>query len=288
MPGPQPRHLSGPNQAARHAIGCEHLGEARDPRIGVSEVLPDPRVREYLGDAYPRIARFAEMLAADGVTRGLIGPREVPRLWARHLLNSAAVASLLPADGTLVDVGSGAGLPGIVLACMRTGGDMVLLEPMERRATWLQEVVTELRLPSIEVVRARAEGMHGKLSATVVVARARSTSIEGSRSSVTTSCNQVARRSIGSSRTMSPPVRMQARTIPGRPAPLPTSTRVPSAGSREATAAEFNRCRAHNRGTSRGPIRPRVTPSAASISAKRAIRGYASPRYSRTRGLSLI
>src|SRR5665647_3291887 len=94
MPGPQPRHLSGPNQAARHAIGCEHLGEARDPRRGVSEVLPDPRVREYLGDAYPRIARFAEMLAADGVTRGLIGPREVPRLWARHLLNSAAVASL--------------------------------------------------------------------------------------------------------------------------------------------------------------------------------------------------
>src|SRR5450830_870243 len=112
--------------------------------VPMDEVLiegTDPRVREYLGDAYPRIARFAEMLVAEGVTRGLIGPREVPRLWARHLLNSAAVASLLPADGTLVDVGSGAGLPGIVLACMRAGGDMVLLEPMERRATWLQEVV---------------------------------------------------------------------------------------------------------------------------------------------------
>ena len=143
--------------------------------VPMDEVLiegTDPRVREYLGDAYPRIARFAEMLAAAGVARGLIGPREVPRLWARHLLNSAAVASLLPADGTLVDVGSGAGLPGIVLACMRAGGDMVLLEPMERRATWLQEVVTELRLPSVEVVRARAEEMHGKLSATAVVARA--------------------------------------------------------------------------------------------------------------------
>jgi 16S rRNA (guanine527-N7)-methyltransferase len=132
----------------------------------------DQRVQEFLGDAYPRIARFAQMLAAEGVVRGLIGPREVPRLWGRHLLNSAAVASLLPAEGTLVDVGSGAGLPGIVLACMRTGVDVVLLEPMERRATWLQEVVAALQLPSVEVVRARAEEMHGKLSATAVVARA--------------------------------------------------------------------------------------------------------------------
>lgn len=124
------------------------------------------------GDAYPRLATFAAMLSEEGVTRGLIGPREVPRIWERHILNSSAVAPFLPAEGTVVDVGSGAGFPGIVLACMRPDLPIVLLEPMDRRVTWLREVAVALELTSTEVVRGRAEDVHGTLSATVATARA--------------------------------------------------------------------------------------------------------------------
>jgi 16S rRNA (guanine527-N7)-methyltransferase len=132
----------------------------------------DARVVEYLGDAYPAIARFAEMLQSEGVLRGLIGPREVEILWERHLLNSAAVAQVLPPTGRLVDVGSGAGLPGIVLAAMLPDVDVVLVEPMERRTDWLAEVVAELGLQNVTVRRARAEDVHGDLIADVVTARA--------------------------------------------------------------------------------------------------------------------
>lgn len=124
------------------------------------------------GPALATVQGFHDLLAAEGVTRGLIGPREVPRLWERHLLNSAAVAPLLPAAGTLVDVGSGAGLPGVVLAALRPDLHVVLLEPMQRRATWLQEVVERLGLTSVEVVRGRAEEQHGVLRADAVTARA--------------------------------------------------------------------------------------------------------------------
>lgn len=129
-------------------------------------------VRELLGAAHPQIARFAELLEEQGVMRGLIGPREVPRLWDRHLLNSAAVAPLLPAAGLLVDVGTGAGLPGIVLACLRPDLHTVLLEPMERRVQWLTEVVAELGLLSTEVVRGRAGEVPLPGPATAVTARA--------------------------------------------------------------------------------------------------------------------
>lgn len=141
----------------------------------MTHVLVDPTsaaVRELLGDAYPQVVRFAELLEDQGVLRGLIGPREAPRLWDRHLLNSAAVAPYLPESGVLVDVGTGAGLPGIVLACLRPDLHTVLLEPMERRVRWLTEVVAELGLHATEVVRGRAGEVHLPTPATTVTARA--------------------------------------------------------------------------------------------------------------------
>lgn len=132
----------------------------------------DPRVAEYLGAAYPAVAEFGGMLRDEGVLRGLIGPREVPILWDRHLLNSAAIAQFLPDAGRLIDVGSGAGLPGIVLAAMRPELEVVLVEPMERRTDWLSEVVDRLGLTNVVVQRARAEDLHGQILADVVTARA--------------------------------------------------------------------------------------------------------------------
>jgi 16S rRNA (guanine527-N7)-methyltransferase len=109
------------------------------------------------GDALDQACRYAQLLATDGVTRGLIGPRETDRLWDRHLLNCAALAELLPERGELVDIGSGAGLPGIVLALLRPSLRIVLLEPLLRRSVFLEECVAELGLANTVVVRARAE-----------------------------------------------------------------------------------------------------------------------------------
>jgi 16S rRNA (guanine527-N7)-methyltransferase len=100
--------------------------------------------------------RYAELLAGAGVERGLLGPREVGRLWDRHLLNSAAVGELLDPGERVIDIGSGAGLPGIPLAIARPDLGIVLLEPLLRRSEFLAEVVAELGL-TVEVVRGRAE-----------------------------------------------------------------------------------------------------------------------------------
>ena len=114
---------------------------------------------------------FARVLATRGVEQGLIGPREVPRLWDRHLLNCAVVAELIrPSCRTLVDIGSGAGLPGIVLALVRPELDVILLEPMERRCRFLSECVAELGLANASVLRGRAE--ETRLRADVATARA--------------------------------------------------------------------------------------------------------------------
>jgi len=104
----------------------------------------------------PAAVQFAELLAAVGIERGLIGPREVDRLWDRHLLNSAVVGEYLPHGARVVDVGSGAGLPGIPLCLARPDLDVTMLEPMARRVAWLNEVVDTLSL-SARVVRGRAE-----------------------------------------------------------------------------------------------------------------------------------
>jgi len=109
------------------------------------------------GAGSERATRFAELLAVHGVERGLIGPREVDRLWDRHLLNSVAISEFIPEGSSVVDVGSGAGLPGIPLAIARPDLDVVLLEPMARRVAWLEEAVTKLELSNVTVVRGRAE-----------------------------------------------------------------------------------------------------------------------------------
>jgi 16S rRNA (guanine527-N7)-methyltransferase len=123
------------------------------------------------GPALPVAVTYAGILATRGVEQGLLGPREVPRLWDRHLLNCAVVAELInPRPGTLLDLGSGAGLPGLVLAMMLPGVSVTLLEPMERRCRFLAECVAELGLATVSVLRGRAEDV--TVRADVVTARA--------------------------------------------------------------------------------------------------------------------
>ena len=124
------------------------------------------------GATLPLAERYVQMLAGPGVTRGLLGPREVPRLWTRHVLNCAAVADLVPRPATLIDLGSGAGLPGIVLALLLPDVQVTLLERMERRSLFLDECVQELGLRNAQVYRATAEEVAGKLAADVLTARA--------------------------------------------------------------------------------------------------------------------
>jgi 16S rRNA (guanine527-N7)-methyltransferase len=119
--------------------------------------LIPPAAAQVFGPALDRAVAYAELLATAGTVRGLIGPREVPRLWDRHLLNSAAIASLVPPDARVVDVGSGAGLPGIPLALVRPDAAVMLLEPLARRVAFLTECVERLGLGNVTVVRGRAE-----------------------------------------------------------------------------------------------------------------------------------
>jgi 16S rRNA (guanine527-N7)-methyltransferase len=116
--------------------------------------------------------RYAELLATDGVVRGLIGPREAPRLWDRHLVNCALLADLVPEGATVCDIGSGAGLPGLVLAIARPDLTVTLVEPLLRRTTFLHEVVDALGLTTVEVVRGRADSLHGERRFDVVTSRA--------------------------------------------------------------------------------------------------------------------
>ena len=116
--------------------------------------------------------RFTAILADSGVSHGLIGPREVPRLWERHVLNCAVIHPAIPAGLMVIDVGSGAGLPGLALAIARPDLDIHLVEPMLRRTNWLSMAVDELGLTNVTVHRGRAEEFVGILRAPVVTARA--------------------------------------------------------------------------------------------------------------------
>jgi 16S rRNA (guanine527-N7)-methyltransferase len=124
------------------------------------------------GGGLDRVTRYAELLAGPGAERGLLGPRETGRLWDRHLMNCAAVAELVPRHSSVIDLGSGAGLPGIVLALLLPDSRVILLEPLARRAAFLDECVRQLALENAEVRRARAEEMAGRFVADVVTARA--------------------------------------------------------------------------------------------------------------------
>ncbi|MBG6092274.1 16S rRNA (guanine(527)-N(7))-methyltransferase RsmG [Actinomadura viridis] len=127
---------------------------------------------EVFGDALPVAERYAKFLAEAGVERGLIGPREVDRLWERHLINCAVVAEVIPERARVVDIGSGAGLPGIVLAIVRPDLSITLLEPLLRRTTFLNECVEMLGLTNVVVRRARAEEVASEFSMDVATARA--------------------------------------------------------------------------------------------------------------------
>jgi 16S rRNA (guanine527-N7)-methyltransferase len=137
--------------------------------IGPLQEIP-AEAAEVFGDGLELAAEFARLLATVAVERGLIGPREAPRLWSRHLLNSAAIASWIPVGVDALDLGSGAGLPGIPLAIARPDLHMTLVEPMARRAIFLKETVAALGL-DVAIRRARGEELE-PASADVVVARA--------------------------------------------------------------------------------------------------------------------
>lgn len=122
----------------------------------MSDREPEPEYAAALfGDGIERARMFATNLATYGEPLGLIGPLELPRLWSRHLINSVLLAPLL--RGKVGDVGSGAGLPGLVLAIARPDVRLVLIEPMERRTAWLHDELDRLSLPNVEILRARAE-----------------------------------------------------------------------------------------------------------------------------------
>jgi 16S rRNA (guanine527-N7)-methyltransferase len=129
-------------------------------------------ITEVYPDAAKNLARFAHWLAGAGVERGLLGPREVDRIWDRHIANCAVVEELIPANSKVFDIGSGAGLPGLVLAIVRPDITVGLIEPLMRRSEFLLEVVADLVLTEqVTVIRGRAEELKG-LTAPVVTARA--------------------------------------------------------------------------------------------------------------------
>lgn len=124
------------------------------------------------GERLPLAERYVQHLATTGIERGLIGPREVPRLWVRHVLNCAVVQEYIAPNSSVADVGSGAGLPGLCLAIARPDLKLTLIEPLERRVIWLNEVVEDLGLENVTVLRSRAEQAVGAVEADVVTARA--------------------------------------------------------------------------------------------------------------------
>lgn len=157
---------SGPIEQSRQDAGTE---SAPAPDLTDSE----RRAAEALfGDRLHLAESYVQHLCTTGITHGLLGPREVPRIWARHVLNCAAAAPELSPGATVADVGSGAGLPGLALAIARPDAEFILIEPMERRVDWLESVIADLGLTNAHVIRARAEEVADEVMADVVTARA--------------------------------------------------------------------------------------------------------------------
>ena len=144
--------------------------QRRDAKNTASAQAMDP-AREVYGAQYPVISRYVDILRSTGVDWGLLGPREAGKVWDRHILNCAALNSLIPPDSSVADVGSGAGLPGIPLALLRSDLRVTLIEPLLRRSTFLDETVEQLGIADrVQVVRSRAEDHHQSYD--FVVARA--------------------------------------------------------------------------------------------------------------------
>jgi len=143
------------------------------PHDSEREAPPTPvGATRVFGDRLALAERFTAILTDSGVSHGLIGPREVPRLWERHVLNCAVIHPAIPVGQLVIDVGSGAGLPGLALAIARPDLELHLVEPKLRRTNWLSMTVADLELTNVTVHRGRAEQFWGTLSAPVVTARA--------------------------------------------------------------------------------------------------------------------
>lgn len=139
----------------------------------MSQVEPVPACAEQIfGERLPHARTYAEHLATTGVEWGLIGPRELDKLWTRHILNCAVVAPLIHDDDVVGDIGSGAGLPGLVLSLAQPHASFVLIEAMERRVDWLRMVVDDLGIENIRIIRGRVEDLVDDEVFTVVTARA--------------------------------------------------------------------------------------------------------------------
>ena len=132
--------------------------------------MPTKSQEQALGPGFTQVSKFADILAQDGVRLGLIGPREVERIWDRHILNCAALTELIEDGQSIIDIGSGAGLPGIVLAILKPNSKVTLIEPMQRRIDFLTQVKADLGLINVEIIRGRAEGQ--KVTAQIVTSRA--------------------------------------------------------------------------------------------------------------------
>ena len=136
------------------------------------EAPPEGGASHFGQDTWQQLINYAGMLEREGKLRGLLGPREFGRLWTRHILNSTAILDFIPFGTKVVDVGSGAGFPGIVAAIVRKDLRLVLVDSMERRTCWLTDVVKALSLPNAKVVHARSEDLVGEVAADIVTARA--------------------------------------------------------------------------------------------------------------------
>jgi 16S rRNA (guanine527-N7)-methyltransferase len=145
---------------------------ADEDDLEVSSLASAALAADMFGDALPQAEKYASLLVGPGVERGVVGPAEADKIWDRHLLNCGALARLIPTKCALADLGSGAGLPGIVLAILLPGVKVTLLEPLARRVEFLEECVPALGLANVQVVRGRAEDLAGRLLADVVTSRA--------------------------------------------------------------------------------------------------------------------
>ncbi|MCW2824884.1 MAG: rRNA ((527)-N(7))-methyltransferase RsmG [Aeromicrobium sp.] len=141
---------------------------SEDPNV--SRETPPPHAAGVFASRLPLAEEYAHILATDGVVKGLIGPREVPRIWDRHVMNSAVIVPRVPTGSTVADIGSGAGLPGVVWAIARPDLRVTLVEPLLRRTIFLEETVAALGLDNVEVLRGRAEEIRSTYD--VVTARA--------------------------------------------------------------------------------------------------------------------
>ena len=136
------------------------------------ELPPEGGSSHFGAETWGRLLQFAEMLVREGELRGLVGPRELERLWTRHILNSTAVLDYIPDGASVGDVGSGAGFPGLVVAIARPDSRVTLIDSMDRRCEWLRDAVAELGLSNVSVRHGRSEEFRGRFMADVVTARA--------------------------------------------------------------------------------------------------------------------